>query len=239
MFDLSRKKVVIIGGTSGIGLGIAKACKAQGAQLIIASRSEQKLSAVKKELSRGVETYSVDISQPEQIKSFFKKLDPFDHLVTPAATVSWGAFGAMDEKDEQSSFQSKFWGQYYAARYGREKLNPGGSMVLFAGCWSQRPIVGAAIPGSINGAIESLARALAVELAPIRVNVISPGIIDTPVFSGISAKERKAFFNKTAIALPLKKIGNTEEVAMTAVYLMTNTYTTGSTLYVDGGETLK
>lgn len=240
MFDLSGKKIVIIGGTSGIGLGIAKACKNSGAGLIIASRSADKLAQSKKELGKEVETQTLDISQPEKIKAFFKKIGKFDHLITPGATVSWGSLGSLAEKDEQASFQSKFWGQYYAAKYGFSNINRGGSMVLFAGCWSQRPGAGAAIPSSINGAIESLGRALAVELGPnIRVNVISPGIIDTPVFSGISAKERKVFFDKTAKELPIKKIGTPAEVAMTAIYLMTNTYTTGSTLYVDGGDTLR
>ena len=237
--DLTGKKIIIIGGTSGIGLSIAKACRAHGAKLIIASRSLDKIAHSQHELGKDVETQQLDVSHPEEIKAFFQKIGKFDHLVTPGATVSWGTFGAMSEKDEQASFQSKFWGQYYAAKYGFRNLNPGGSMVLFAGCWSQRPIPGATIPSSINGAIESLGRALAVELAPTRINVISPGIIDTPVFSGISAQERKAFFDKTAKALPVKKIGAPEEVAMTAIYLMTNTYTTGSTLYVDGGETLR
>ena len=102
----------------------------------------------------------------------------------------------MTEKDEQASFQSKFWGQYYAAKYGFRNINSGGSMVLFAGCWSQRPIPGAAIPSSINGAIESLGRALAVELAPTRINVISPGIIDTQSFPVYLPKSARHFLIK-------------------------------------------
>lgn len=239
MFDLADKKIVIIGGSSGIGLGIAKACAQLGAKLVIASRSLEKLKLTQKELSKDTEIHPLDIAQPDQIKTFMQKVGKFDHLITPGASVSWGAFGTLSEKEEQASFQSKFWGQYYAAKFGFPHINPGGSIVLFAGCWSQRPIPGAAIPGSINGAIESLGRALAVEIAPIRINVISPGIIDTPVFSGLSEHERQAFFDKTAKALPLKKIGIPEEVAMTAIYLMSNTYSTGNTLYIDGGETLR
>lgn len=239
MFELTNKKIIIIGGTSGIGLGIAKACVAQGGTVIIASRHQDKLANAKKELGGPVQTHQLDISHVEEIKAFFAKVGKFDHLVTPGATVSWGNFGSMKEAEELASFQSKFWGQYYAAKFGFQNINPGGSIVLFGGCWSQRPISGATIPSSINGAIESLGRALAVEIAPIRVNVISPGIIDTPVFSGISAHERKNFFDKTAKGLPVKKIGTPEEVAMSAIYLLTNTYTTGSTLYIDGGETLR
>ncbi len=239
MFNLNGKKIIIIGGSSGIGFGIAKACSSQGADIVIASRSREKLAQSKKELGSKVNTQTLDINNLEEIKSFFKKIGPFDHLITPGATVYLGNFGTMSEQDELSSFQSKFWGQYYCAKYSFRNIKPGGTIILFAGCWSHRPISGASIPSSINGAVESLGRALAVELAPIRVNVISPGIIDTPLFSGVSEQERKAFFEKTAKALPLKKIGNPEEVALTALYLMGNTYTTGSTIYVDGGETLK
>ncbi len=239
MFDLAGKKVVVIGGSSGIGLGIAKACAGLGAKLVIASRSLEKLKLTQQELGKDTEIYPLDIAQPDQIQTFMHKVRNFDHLVTPGACVSWGPFGGLSEKEEQASFQSKFWGQYYAAKYGFRQINSGGSIVLFAGCWSQRPIPGAAIPGSINGAIESLGRALALEIAPVRVNVISPGIIDTPVFSGLSEHDRQAFFDKTAKSLPVKKIGIPEEVAMTAIYLMSNTYSTGNTLYIDGGETLR
>jgi NAD(P)-dependent dehydrogenase (short-subunit alcohol dehydrogenase family) len=239
MLQLTGKKIVIIGGSSGIGYGIAQACAQLGAKLVIASRDLEKLNHTKHALGANIETHQLDITHPDQIKSFMERIGKLDHLVTPGANVSWGSFGAMSEKDEQASFQSKYWGQYYAAKFGFRHINPGGSIIFFAGCWSQRPLPGAAIPGSINGAIESLARALAVEIAPIRVNVISPGIIDTPVFSSLSEQERHTFFDKTAKGLPLKKIGTPEEIAMTAVYLMSNTYTTGSTLYVDGGETLR
>jgi NAD(P)-dependent dehydrogenase (short-subunit alcohol dehydrogenase family) len=239
MFDLTGKKVIIIGGSSGIGLGIAQACLEKGAKLIIASRNADKLARSRIELGKEVQTQQMDISKPEQIKTFFKKIGKFDHVVTPGATVSWGALGTISEQDEHNSFQSKFWGQYYVAKYGFSNISPNGSIVLFAGNWSQRPMAGAAIPGSINGAIESLGKALAVELAPVRVNVISPGIIDTPLFGNMPEAERKSFFKKNAMRLPVKKIGNPADVAMTAIYLMANHYTTGSTLYVDGGETLK
>ncbi len=239
MFKLTRKKIVIIGGSSGIGLGIAKACVAANGEVIIASRNPHKLKEAQKSIGKELLSYALDISNPEQLARFFKKIGRFDHLLTPAAAVSWGPFSQMSAADEQASFNSKFWGQYYSAKLGFSEINPGGSIVFFAGCWSQRPILGAAIPASINAAIEGLGRALALELSPLRVNVISPGIIDTPVFSTMSAAERKKFFEQKAKSLPVKKIGKPEDVAMTAIYLMTNPYMTGSTIYVDGGETLR
>ena len=105
--------------------------------------------------------------------------------------------------------------------------------------WSQRPPAGVATVAAINGAIEALARALAVELAPIRVNAVSPGLIDTPIYSGMPAAQKEAVFKGFAAAAPVKRVGRPEEVAQTVLYLMTNTFTTGSTLYVDGGYLLR
>ena len=105
--------------------------------------------------------------------------------------------------------------------------------------WSQRPPAGVATVSAINGAIESLARGLAVELAPIRVNAVSPGIIDTPIFSGMPAAQKEALFKGFADVAPVRRVGRPEEVAQTVLYLMTNTFTTGSTLYVDGGYLLR
>lgn len=239
MFDLTHKKVIVIGGSSGLGLAIAKTSASLGAHVTIASRNLDKLDQAKKTIGTDVTTQQLDISQPEQIKNFFQKASSFDHLITSSANVAWGPFTSLSFKDEQNSFNSKFWGQYYAAKFAAPKINHGGSIIFFSGAWSQRPIPGAAVVGSINGAIESLGKALAIELAPIRINVISPGIIDTPIFAAMTEQEKKGFFETVSKGLPVKKIGKAEDVALTAIYLMTNTYTTGSTLYVDGGETLR
>ena len=110
---------------------------------------------------------------------------------------------------------------------------------LFAGMWSQRPPAGVATIAAINGAIEALARALAVELAPIRVNAVAPGLVDTPIYAGLPVARKEALFKDFAAAAPVKRVGRPEEVAQTVLYLMTNTFTTGSTLYVDGGCLLR
>lgn len=235
MLTLSGKKVVIIGGSSGMGLATAKMAVALGATVIICSRSADKLSQAKKSIGERTITYPLDTTKPEDIKTLFATIGKFDHLQTPGSSVAVGKFTELSANDEHTSFASKFWGQYYAAKYAVPYINQGGSITFYSGCWGQRPVIGSAIPASINGAIEALTRALAVELAPLRVNVISPGIIDTPLFSGMPEHEKQAFFAKTAQSLPLKKIGTAEEIAQTAVYLMLNTYTTGSTLFVDGG----
>ncbi len=239
MFDLSRKKIVIIGGSSGMGLATAVAANSLGAELILAGRSIEKLQQANDLLSGQAAIHALDAAQPEELQAFFAQIGRFDHLLTPGASVSIGSFTQMAYEDEHNSYQSKFWGQYYAAKFAASNLNSGGSITFFSGCWAHRPVRGSAIPASINGAVESLARALALELAPLRVNVICPGIVDTPLFSAMPETERKAFFEQTAKNLPLNRIGKPEDIAQTAVYLMCNEFTTGTTIFVDGGDSIR
>ena len=129
----------------------------------------------------------------------------FDHLTTPGSSVHGGPFLSLDVATAQADFQSKFWGQYLAAKYGAPKIRPGGSIVFLSGVWSQRPPAGVATVSAINGAIESLARGLAVELAPIRVNAVSPGLIDTPIFSGMPVAQKEALFKGFAAVAPVRR----------------------------------
>ena len=184
-----------------------------------------------------METFVLDSTDESSVKEFFQKTGKFDHLITPAASTSSGTF--IDSKTARSSFDSKFWGQYHAAKYGSSFIRSGGSMVLFSGTYRKRPIPHVGIMAAINSAVEGLARMLAVELAPIRVNVICPGYIDTPVWDKLPKKDQEVLFNSMTEKLPIKRLGKSEEVAQGVIYLITNQYTTGTTLFVDGGYTLR
>jgi NAD(P)-dependent dehydrogenase (short-subunit alcohol dehydrogenase family) len=236
---LQGKKVVIIGGSSGIGLATAKAAGAEGAQVIIASRSEEKLRMAAAKIKGKVESIQVNTLEESSVKALFGRVGEFDHLATPGSEAAWGPFLEMGFGAAKSGFDSKFWGQYLAAKYGAPKIRQGGSITLFSGAYSQRPGRGATLLSAINSAVEGLGRALAVELSPIRVNVISPGLVDTPIYSGMPEDKRKAMFNAVAGANLVKRIGKPEDIAETALYLMNNGYTTGSTLYVEGGIMLR
>lgn len=236
---LMDKRLVIIGGTSGMGLATARAAAARGAQVVIAGRHYDKLEKAKKEIGGAVEGLTLDVTDEAEINAFFQFVGAFDHLTTPASSTRGGPFLTLDLAAAQADFQSKFWGQYLAAKYGAPRIRAGGSIVFFAGMWSQRPPAGVATVAAINSAIEGLARALAVELAPIRVNAVSPGLIDTPIFSGLPKAQKEAMFKAFAAAAPVKRVGRPEDVAQTVLYLMTNPFTTGSTVYVDGGYLLR
>ena len=233
------QKIVIIGGSSGMGLATAKMAAAEGATVFIGGRSEDKLRQAKAQIQGTAELTQVNVMDEESVKAFFDKIGEFDHLTTPGSEAVMGKFLELDVRDAKKAFDSKFWGQYQAAKYGAPKIREGGSITFFAGIWSQRPVFGAAPVAAINSAIEGLGRALAVELAPIRVNTVSPGIVDTPLYSGMEPGKRKAMFQGIAASIPAKRVGRPEDIAQTVLYLMANGYTTGSTLYVDGGATLR
>ena len=233
------KKIVVIGGSSGMGLATARAAAAEGARVVIASRSEEKLRQAKTQIQGSVEGLTINVVDEGSVKAFFDRVGEFDHLTTPGSEAVLGPFLSLDTQAARKAFDSKFWGQYQAAKYGAPKIRTGGSITFFAGIWSQRPIPRASVVAAINSAIEGLGRALAMELAPIRVNTVSPGIVDTPLYAGMASDKREAMFREAAASIPAKRVAKPEEIAQTVLYLMANGYTTGSTLYVDGGATLR
>lgn len=235
---LKDKKVVIIGGSSGIGLESAKQLIAQGAEVIIGSRSEDKLRNAKEQLGVRATAYILDTTQEQQIQSFFEKISQFDHLVVSAAETSGGSFLQTDTAQARQLFENKFWGQYYAAKYGAPKILPNGSITLFSGVVAYKSMVGSAILGAVNAAISNLGQTLALELAPIRVNIVSPGIIDTPSRSKMPEEARNNFYNTVENKLPVKRIGKAEDVAQSVLYLLQNSFVTGTVLHVEGGHIL-
>jgi len=239
MMNLQEKRIVIIGGSSGIGLATAKAAAAKGARVVIASRSPEKLRKAATGIQEKVEIFTVDVTSEESVKAFFDAVGKFDHLATPGNEAVRGPFLELDSRKARGAFDSKFWGQYHAAKYGAPKLHAGGSITLFAGAYSQRPMPGASVVAAINSAIEGLGRALAVELSPLRVNVISAGVVDTPLYAGMDEEKRAAMFKAVASALPVKRIGKPEDIAQMVLFLMDNGFTTGNTFFIDGGYTLR
>lgn len=235
---LQNQKVVIIGGSSGIGLETAKQAVAQGAQVIIASRSEDKLQKAKAELGPNAASYALDTTQERQVQSFFETIGPFDHLVVSAAETSGGPFLEMETAKARQLFENKFWGQYYAAKYGAPHIAPKGSITLFSGVVAYKAMAGSSLLGAVNAAVSNLGQTLALELAPIRVNIVSPGIIDTPSRSKMPEEARNNFYAAVANKLPVKRVGKAEDVAKGVLYLIQNSFVTGTVLHVEGGHIL-
>ncbi len=233
---LAGKRIVIIGGSSGMGLATAAAAAETGAAVIIASRSASRLEEARKALPGPVAVLPLDVTDAAAVEAAFRQLGPIDHLVVAGSATSAGAFGTHPLRDAHATFDSKFWGAYCAVRSAQ--FNTGGSVVLFSGIFSRRPAAGYSTMAAVNGAIESLGRALAVELAPLRVNVVSPGLTDTPAYAGMPAAQREGMFAAVAAHLPARRIGRPADAAEAVLYLLGNGYVTGTVLDVDGGALL-
>ena len=233
------KRIVVIGGTSGIGLATAKMASEHGAEVVIASRDSAKLERAKVEIGGKVEGHQLNVTDESQVKAFFDKVGQFDHLTTPGSSVSGGPFLTTDTAVAKADFDSKFWGQYYAAKYGSPKIRPGGSIIFFSGIYGTRPPAGVSAIAALNGATEALCRALTVELAPLRVNVVVPGLVDTPAYSHMPQQQREAMFKQVAEALPARRIGQPEDIAQAVLYLMADAFAAGTILVIDGGLTMR
>ncbi|MFH5181434.1 SDR family oxidoreductase [Paenibacillus sp. TAB 01] len=200
-----------MGGTSGIGLATAKAFLDQSAQVIIASRSVFKLNEAKAKqvLGDSVEAIEIDFRSEEKVAEFFSKVGKFDHLVA-AGEGAMGHFSELPVASAKEAFDSKFWGQYITVRSALPYLRNESSITLTSGVYGVRPPQGATTLAAINSAIEGLVRGLSVDLAPIRANVVSPGIVDTPIYAGMSDDQRQALFNGIAQQLPAGRIAKPE-----------------------------
>lgn len=233
--ELKDKRVVVIGGSSGMGLAVARMAAERGAKVLIASRSVEKLSRAKAEISGTVGTYPLDVTREEEVERFFSRVGSLDHLVTSAAIPAAGGFLETPQEQVRALFESKFWGQYRAARHAGRRIAPGGSITFFSGIAAARPFPGSSAYAAVNGAVEALCRALALELAPVRVNAVSPGIVDTPAYGAMESEERRAFFESLAARLPAGRVGHPRDAAEAVLFLMLSGFTTGTVLTVDGG----
>jgi len=231
--SLDNQRILVIGGSSGIGLAIAAATADAGASVTIASRNEEKLTAVATKLSGAVNIAVLDAGDNELLERFFEAQMNWDHVVVSAAQTRVGSVRTLGLTDAKAAMESKFWGAYRVARVAH--INGGGSLTLVSGFLSERPSATAVLQGAINAALEALARGLALELAPVRVNAVSPGMIDTPMWDDLPSEKRTEVFETTAEQLPVRKIGRPEDIANAVLFLMTTAYATGSTVRVDGG----
>jgi NAD(P)-dependent dehydrogenase (short-subunit alcohol dehydrogenase family) len=228
---LAGKTVVVVGGSSGIGLSTAELAKAEGADVVIASRNKDRLAAAAEKI--GARPIVVDVTDDGSVADLFKTCGTVDHVVVTAAQLRSGPFKSVSMDDVRATMEGKFWGAWRVARAA--EIRAGGSLTLVSGFLSIRPRPNSAIVGAANGAIESLARSLALDLAPVRVNAVSPGIIDTPIRAAMPEAARQELLAKTAAALPVGRVGTGEDIARQILAFMTIGFMTGSVVYLDGG----
>ena len=231
---LQGAHIVIFGGSTGIGLATAKAAKAAGANVTIVGRTAAKLEAAAHEIG-GAGTAVADIADRKSVEAVFVGMESVDHIVITAGGLAGGRLAETDPDALLTAFQERIAGPVYAIKAVLPLLPTTGSVVLTGGQFSDRPsgngvsIISAAVRG-----IEALARALALELKPIRVNVISPGFVDTPLFDALGQEARTAILGDAANALPGGRVGRPAEVAEAIIFLLGNSYMNAEVLHIDG-----
>lgn len=229
--NLTGQRVLVVGAAGGIGRATAMAFADAGAQLTAAGRTEASIVALTRDL--GAVPAALDILDEEAIQTFFAEQDPFDHVVIAAANTKTGSVADLPLADAKTAMESKFWGAYRIAHAAR--VRSAGSLTFVSGLLAERPMATSVLQGAINAALEALARGLALERAPVRVNTVSPGLIDTPLHGRIEATAREAMYDRMRQSLPVRRIGQPEDVAQAILLVATNPFMTGATVNVDGG----
>jgi NAD(P)-dependent dehydrogenase (short-subunit alcohol dehydrogenase family) len=235
--QLAGKRVVVVGGTSGMGLGAARAAASAGAEVIAAGRRPV---AARPAVGSGVISHAVvDATDESSVVALFDEIGELDHLlVTAAPSGPGGGFLDHDVAAARRYMDGKFMASWACARYAAPRMRAGGSITFLTGATSVRPRPGLAIVSAAFAAVEALARALALDLGPLRVNAIRPGLVDSDMWRFLPDDAREQLFEKARQSFPVRRIGSIDDIGHAAVFLMTNPYVTGTILEVTGGEQL-
>jgi NAD(P)-dependent dehydrogenase (short-subunit alcohol dehydrogenase family) len=233
---LQDKTVVVVGRGSGIARAITLLARSEGARVIVAGRDKGNLANAYDDGHISAEV--VDLTDDASIAALADRVGNVDHVVSTASARARGDLADLERHQLQLSFDTKVIGPTMLAKYFAPRINPGGSFVLFSGVHAFKLNVGYLGVGITNGAVDFLTRWLAVELAPTRVNAISPGVIDTGAWDSLGEDGKRDYFAHIAAGNPVRRIGTPDDVADAVLFAMNNTFMTGMTLKVDGGEPL-
>ncbi|OCP00046.1 MULTISPECIES: SDR family oxidoreductase [unclassified Ensifer] len=210
---------VVIGGTSGIGAAVASALSQRPGRVEIASRAT-----------------GLDIADAASVAAYFRKLGPIDHLIVTAGSAApGGAVADVDLDAAKAAFDVKFWGSLVLAREAAKIMRLGGTITLTSGFLARRTVPGTFVKTAMNAALEATAKVLAKELAPLRVNVVSPGLTQTEAYAGMAGEARDAMFDRAASTLPARRLGRPEDIASGYLFAIDNPFVTGSVVDIDGG----
>jgi NAD(P)-dependent dehydrogenase (short-subunit alcohol dehydrogenase family) len=235
MGSLQDKCVLVVGRAGGIARAVTLLAHAEGARVIVAGRNREALAAGYDE---DIVAETVDVTDDASIAALADRVGPIDHLVSTVSARARGKLADLDRASLQLSFDTKVIGPTMLAKHFAPLVNQGGSIVLFSGVNAFKVNVGYLGVAITNGAVDFLTRSLAVELAPIRVNAISPGVIDTGAWDAFGDEGKRDYFTHVSTTNPAARIGTVDDVAEAVLFALTNTFMTGMTLKVDGGEPL-
>lgn len=233
------RTVVLVGGGTGMGLQVARQVVAAGGRVVLGGRTRATLERASADLGERATWHLVDTADAASVERLFEQVERVDGLFTTAASYVTGPMSELSLDDAATPFASKFWGQYRVVKAALGKLSADASIVLMSGAASVRPAGHAPAYVAANAAIEGLARGLAVELAPIRVNAVAPGTVDGHLWDQRDPAVRQAAFDFYRDASTIGRMATEPEIAQAVVFLLLNGVTTGSTIYPDGGYSLR
>lgn len=236
---MGSETAVVIGGSSGIGLATAARLVQLGTSVTIVGRSPERLREASKQLPGAVTTATLDCTDAAAVAAFFTAIGSIDHvIVSLAGGAALGPFTAVMEPEFRSTFDGKFWPYVNVLREAAPRLNTSGSITLVTGASAIAATPGAASLAAVNGALEGMIKTLAVELAPLRVNAVSPGLTDTAAWHRIPDDIREQMYAKAAAETPAGRVGQADDVAQAIVAVLSNPFLTGVVLPCDGGKRL-
>lgn len=234
--SLAQQRILIIGGSNGMGLAAAQQLAALQAEVLIVGRSQEKLDRALSTIQGRAAGYVADFTDTHAINALFERIGRIDHLVLAASSnAAWGPFGSVPVAALRDALEGKLLGYWQSLQAALPHLRRDGSVVMLSGAASRTSMPGTAGLAAVNGAITQMAQTLAKELAPLRVNVVSPGLVDTPAYDGLPADAKAGMFAGAAKSLPVGRTGTSGDIAQAIVYLLGNGFTTGAVLDVDGG----
>jgi NAD(P)-dependent dehydrogenase (short-subunit alcohol dehydrogenase family) len=237
--ELHGRKVIVVGAGSGIGRSVAEAAAVAGATLVLAGRSGETLEQTAAAIGAPCEIRVLDAADEQQVEALFESVGPFDHLVSTIGQSIIGAIGALSAADVGRAMEGKLWAPIFLVKHGAAHIARDGSFTFFSGIRGARPGARTSITSMVNGGLEAFAKAMAIELGPIRVNVISPGVVDSGRFwDRLGDEGRERMFADFAQRSPARRVGLPHEQASAVLFAMSNPFLTGAVLPIDGGALL-
>jgi len=233
--ELLGQTVVIIGGSAGIGLETARRARSEGAKVILAARNQERLKQAASEVD-AQSTAAFDATDPLALERFFRDLPLVDHVMVTAGRPYYGRLVEMDLAKIRDLVGQHLLQALYVARNAINKVRPRGTLILMGGTGARRPAIGLSIASAMTAALPALTASLALEIAPVRVNLIAPGFVDTPLSAELLGDQLEKRRNQLRTTLPIGRVVGPADVAALAVHIMTNTALTGATYDIDGGQ---
>ncbi len=233
--ELLGQTVVVIGGSSGIGFETARRARAEGAEVILAGRNAERLGHAAREVD-ALSTEALDAADPVALEGFFRDLPTVDHVMVTAGRPYYGRLADMDFAKIRDLIGAHLLQALYVARNAANKVRPGGTLIFMGGTGGRRPAIGMSIAAAVTAALPALTANLALEIAPVRVNLIAPGFVDTPLSAELLGDQLEKRRNQLRTTLPIGRVVGPADVAALAIHIMTNTALTGATYDIDGGQ---